>query len=120
MTRLLTSLGVSNASMRAALATCWARRSTRRKGCVPTVIYALPTGVAESWQMLHAFASMGWRNFGVVELTTLPTLLESNWLPTVEVADCIIGVAIAASWYATTGELTVRDVRRIRLARRSR
>ncbi len=92
MKLLLTSLGVSNERIRAALVDVLGKPIEEATAvCVPTAIYALPNGVADSWQMLHAFASLGWRDFGVLELTALPTIRESDWLPTVEAADCIIG-----------------------------
>lgn len=91
MKLLLTSLGVSNASIRAALVDMLGKPIDESNAvCVPTAIYALPNGVADSWQMLREFANMNWRDFGVLELTTLPTIRERDWLPTVEAADCII------------------------------
>jgi dipeptidase E len=91
MKLLLTSLGVSNERIRAALVDVLGTPIEDSTAvCVATAIYALPTGVADSWQMLHAFASRNWREFGVPMLTALPTMREPDWLPAVEAADCLI------------------------------
>lgn len=91
MKLLLTSIGASNASIRVALADLLSKPIDQSSAiCIPTAIYALPSGVSDSWQMIREFANMGWQDFGVVELTALPTILESDWLPSVEAADCLI------------------------------
>ena len=39
-----------------------------------------------AWQELRELGEMGWRGFGVLELTALPSILEEHWLPAVEAA----------------------------------
>lgn len=92
MKLLLTSVGISNDSIRAALVELLAKPTAACKAiCVPTAIYALPGGNADSWLMLHELANIGWQEFGVLELTALPSLIEEHRLPAVEAADIIIG-----------------------------
>ncbi len=57
--------------------------------CIPTAIYALPSGVADAWLMLREL-DLGWQEYGVIELTALPSIPEDCWLPAVEAADCVI------------------------------
>ena len=91
MKLLLTSVGISNDSIRAALVDLLGKPTAACKAIgVPTAIYALPGGNADSWLMLRELANIGWQEFGVLELTALPSLLEEHWLPAVEAADIII------------------------------
>lgn len=90
MKLLLTSAGISNDSIHNALVELLGKPVNKAKAlCVPTAIYALPGGPGDSWQMLRAL-ELGWQDYGVLELTALPSLLEEHWLPAVEAADLII------------------------------
>lgn len=90
MKLLLTSAGITNDSIRAALVELLGKPFAEASAvCVPTAIYALPGGPNDSWEILRAL-DLGWREYGVLELTALPTLPEELWLPTVEAADVII------------------------------
>jgi dipeptidase E len=40
--------------------------------------------------MLQELEKIGWQEFGVLELTALPTTPEECWLPAVEAVDVII------------------------------
>ena len=91
MKLLLTSAGITNPSIRTALVNLLGKPTTAAKAvCIPTAIYALPSGSSDSWATLHLFHELGWQDYGVLELTTLPSILESDWLPAVEAADVII------------------------------
>ena len=91
MKLLLTSAGVTNASIRAALVDLLGKPIAESKAiCIPTAIYASPGGNGYAWQMLKELAEMGWEEFGVLELTALPSILEEHWLPAVEASDILI------------------------------
>jgi dipeptidase E len=88
---LLTSAGVTNDSIRTALVDLLGKSIDESKAiCIPTAIYALAGGNGFAWQELKELAEMGWEEFGVLELTALPSILEEHWLPAVEAADIII------------------------------
>jgi dipeptidase E len=57
---------------------------------VPTAIYTYPEGSVYAWGELKELGELGWKEFGVLELTALPSLPEESWLPAVEAADAII------------------------------
>jgi dipeptidase E len=90
MKLLLTSSGITNDSIRQALVDLLGKPFNETKAlCIPTAIYAVPDSLNYSWQMLRAL-ELGWQDYGVLELTALPSLLEEHWLPAVEAADVII------------------------------
>jgi len=77
MKLLLTSAGVTNDSIRKALVDLLGKPIAESIAiCIPTAIYALPRGNEYSWQMLRELREMGWKEFGVLELTALPSILE--------------------------------------------
>jgi dipeptidase E len=91
MRLLLTSAGITNDSIRDALVDLLGKPIAECTAlCVPTAVYALPGGNGYAWQELRELSELGWREFGVLELTVLPTILEEHWLPAVEAADAII------------------------------
>lgn len=88
---LLTSAGVTNDSIRAALADLLDKPIEESAAiCIPTASYGLPGGPGGAWRMLRAFAALGWREFGLLELTSLTTAPEAGWLPALQAADCVI------------------------------
>lgn len=88
---LLTSAGIANGSIQWALLDLLGRPVSECNAvAIPTAIYGLPGGGADAWLELREFGEMGWREFGVLELTTLSTIEEAHWLPAVEAADVII------------------------------
>lgn len=90
MKLLLTSAGISNDSIRAALVDLLGKPIAECKAiCIPTEIYALPSGVNDSWLILREL-DLGWAEYGALELTALPTIPEDCWLPALEATDCII------------------------------
>src|SRR5260370_39311381 len=90
MKLLLTSAGITNDRIREALLDLLGKPIEQSKAlCVPTAIYALAGGNGYSWAMLKEL-ELGWQEYGVLELTALPSLLEEHWLPAVEAADVII------------------------------
>lgn len=91
MKLLLTSAGITNDSIRNALVDLLGRPITECKAVVvPTAVYAMRGGPAFATLLLQDLAAMGWDEFGVLELTALPTLLEEHWRPGLDAADVII------------------------------
>jgi len=91
MKLLLTSAGIANDSIRAAVVDLLGRPVEECTAVViPTAVYALPDGPGDSWQTIKHFADMGWRELGVLELTALPSLEEQHWLPALQAADAIL------------------------------
>jgi len=91
MKLLLTSTGISNGSIHKALVELLDKPTAQSKAiCIPTAIYALPGGTGYSWRLLSELEKIGWHEFGVLELTALPTIPEAYWLPALEAADVII------------------------------
>ena len=91
MKLLLTSNGVSNGSIRGALVELLGKPLDQvRAVCTPTAIYALPEGGAYAWEELRELGGLGWRGFGILELTALPSIEEEHWVPSVEAADAIV------------------------------
>jgi len=90
MKLLLTSAGITNDRIREALLDVLGKPIEQSKALyVPTAIYALAGGNGYSWALLKEL-ELGWQEYGVLELTALPSLLEEHWLPAVAAADVII------------------------------
>jgi dipeptidase E len=88
---LLTSAGITNDSIRKAQVDLLGKPIARSKALlVPTAIYTYPEGSVYAWGELQELGELGWKEFGVLELTALPSLPEESWLPAVEAADAII------------------------------
>jgi len=91
MKLLLTSAGITNDSIRKALVDLLGKPIAQSKAlCVPTAIYASPGGNGYAWRELKELGELGWQEFGVLELTALPSSTEAYWLPALEAADVII------------------------------
>lgn len=97
MKLLLTSAGVSNASIHTALvgllgkpiADCHAL-------CIPTALYGHPhCGPGHAWRFINGqsgcpMGELGWKSVGVLELTALPSIGEARWVPWVREADVLL------------------------------
>jgi len=95
---LLTSGGVTNASIRDALVELLGKPISESVAlCIPTAMYGHPSvgpGV-RAWQFISGKAEnpmvdLGWRSVGVLELTALPSLDEERWVPLVREADVLL------------------------------
>lgn len=90
MKLLLTSAGITNDSIRKALVDMLGKPIAQSKAIgIPTAMYAFPGGSDYAWQTLKELGDMGWREFGLLELTALPNILEEHWLPTLAASDVI-------------------------------
>ena len=94
---LLTSAGIKNASIREALVELLGKPLSEASAlCIPTAMHALPGGAGHVWRMLSGrdvevpFCDIGWKSMGVLELTALPSLPESQWVPLVQETDALL------------------------------
>ncbi|CAN7580131.1 Type 1 glutamine amidotransferase-like domain-containing protein [Devosia sp. LjRoot16] len=93
---LLTSGGVSNPSISAALVELLGKPIAESSALIiPTAIYPFPGGAGGAWRAIcgqppNPLAGLGWKSLGVLELTALPTIRPENWMPMVEDADALL------------------------------
>lgn len=98
MKLLLTSGGVTNPSIRAALVGMLGKPIEEcRALCIPTAQWGHPMCGPESVRGLIAgepswahLTGLGWGSLGVLELTALPTLGVERWVPWVRGADVLL------------------------------
>jgi dipeptidase E len=96
MKLLLTSGGISNPSISAALVDLLGKPVSECNALfIPTGVYPFPGGAGMAWQAICGTAGsplceLGWKSLGVLELTALPTIREENWIPTVRAADALL------------------------------
>ncbi|MDR7327949.1 MULTISPECIES: Type 1 glutamine amidotransferase-like domain-containing protein [Catenuloplanes] len=100
MKLLLTSGGVTNASIRAALVRLLGKPIERSRAlCIPTAQWGHPMCGPESVRGLLAadpaadwryLSGLGWASLGVLELTALPTVGRDRWEPWVRRADVLL------------------------------
>ena len=98
MKLLLTTAGIRNASIHAALlellgkpiADCHAL-------CIPTALYGHPQGTPENtWRFISGqqastpMAELGWKSVGVLELTALPSMDRARWEASVRQTDVLL------------------------------
>jgi len=95
---LLTSGGVTNAGIRAALVGLLGKPIADATAlCIPTAMYGHPRvgpGV-RAWQFIsgtseNPMVELGWRSVGVLELTALPSIPEEHWVPLVRETDVLL------------------------------
>lgn len=88
---LLTSAGISNNSIRNALVDLLGKPITESSAlCIPTAIHALPKGPTYAWHDIRTFGELGWKAFGVLELTALPSIKEKHWVTLVKEVDALL------------------------------
>ena len=98
MKLLLTSGGVTNPSIHAALVNLLGKPASEADAlCIPTAAYAHPwAGPRAAWNFIsgrntvNAMCSLGWKSLGVLELTTLPSLDPALWHKWVQQADVLL------------------------------
>jgi len=95
---LLTSGGVTNASIRGALVDLLGKPVSESTAlCIPTAMYGHPwvgPGV-NTWEFIsgtseNPMVSLDWRSVGVLELTALPSIDAERWVPVVRDADVLL------------------------------
>jgi dipeptidase E len=88
---LLTSSGITNDRIQKALVDLLGKPISESSALfAPTAIYAYPQGMNVAWHGIKSLGELGWKTFGVLELTALPSLPKELWHPQVEGADAII------------------------------
>ena len=91
MKLLLTSLGLTNESIKKALVELLGKPINQSTALfVPTAIYAYPKATNYAWNFMQSIANLGWKKFGVLELTAIPSLNKDAFLPEIEEADALI------------------------------
>ena len=113
---LLTSDGVTNATIRTALVDLLGKPIEECNAlCIPTAMYGHPwvgPGV-KAWKFIagqseNPMVALGWKSVGVLELTALPSLPRERWEPTVREADVLLaagGDAVYLSHWMTQSGL---------------
>ncbi|MBB2948877.1 dipeptidase E [Actinoplanes lutulentus] len=98
MKLLLTSGGVTNPSIEAALVRLLGKPIAESHAlCVPTALWGHPMCGPSSVRRFVAagsgsphFSGLGWASLGVLELTALPTVGAERWVPWVREADVLL------------------------------
>ena len=97
MKLLLTSAGIKNPSIHAALLDLLGKPIAESSAlCISTSSYALRRGPSLAWRFISGnepetpMVELGWKSIGVLELTALPSLGEDHWVPTVQETDVIL------------------------------
>ena len=95
---LLTSAGVKNATIHAALLDMLGRPIEDCSAlCIPTAMYGHPhagPGI-NVWEFVagrseQPMVELGWKSVGLIELTALPTIDPERWVPLVREADVLL------------------------------
>jgi len=94
---LLTSGGVSNASIRDALVGLLGKPIADANAlCIPTAEYGHTSCTpASAWRFVAGqngapMCDLGWKSVGLLELTALPSIGEERWVPWVREADVLL------------------------------
>ena len=98
MKLLLTSAGVKNASIHAALLDLLGKPVADCSAlCIPTGTYGHPKcSPVNAWRFISGSGSqtpmsgLGWKSVGVLELTALPTIARERWTRWVQDADVLL------------------------------
>ncbi len=118
MKLLLTSAGITNASLRATLTELLGQPIGRSRAlCIPTAAYGQPQSTPQGlWRFVSGrsgqpMVELGWESVGVLELTALPSIGPERWVPWVREADVLLvngGDALfLASWMRDSGLVDV-------------
>jgi dipeptidase E len=95
---LLTSAGIKNASIHAALVDLLGKPIAESNAlCIPTAGYGHPQGSpGGAWRFISGreprcpMCELGWKSLGVLELTALPSIDEGRWVPWVRETDVLL------------------------------
>lgn len=97
MKLLLTSGGVSNASIRKALLELLGKPIAECNAlCIPTAEWGQPMcNPASAWRFVAGrtpapMVDLGWKSVGLLELTALPTIGADRWVPWIREADVLL------------------------------
>jgi dipeptidase E len=94
---LLTSAGITNASIQDALVDLLGRPIAECGAlCIPTASHANPGGAGQAWKFIAGreprtpMCELGWKTVGVLELTALPSLDQERWVSWVRESDVLL------------------------------
>jgi dipeptidase E len=98
MNYLLTSAGITNPTIHAALLDLLGKPIAESSALViPTASYGMSSGGPRSaWAFISGreprtpMVELGWRSVGVLELTALPSIDDAYWLPTLRETDVLL------------------------------
>jgi len=96
MKLLLTSAGISNASIHDALVDLLGKPVSDASALfVPTAIYGIRNGPDIVRRVIRGtlgdpFCEMGWKSLGLLELTALPSIKRELWVPMLEETDALL------------------------------
>ena len=97
MKLLLTSAGIKNASIHAALLELLGKPITECSALrIPTASYANPGGAGRAWNFIAGreprtpMCELGWKSLGVLELPALPSIAKADWVPAVQQTDVLL------------------------------
>jgi dipeptidase E len=96
MKLLLTSSGITNASIENALVDMLGKPIEQSSALiVPTAIYPFPGGGRMAWRAITGasggpLAGLPWKSMGVLELTALPSIEEEAWIPMLDETDALL------------------------------
>jgi dipeptidase E len=98
MKLLLTSAGIKNKSIHAALVKLLGKPIAESSAlCIPTAAYGHPmAGPGAAWRFISGqeprtpMVELGWMSLGVLELTALPSLNKELWVPFVQETDVLL------------------------------
>ena len=115
MKLLLTSAGIKNASIHAAVVELLGKPTVEATAlCIPTALYGHPNaGPRQAWRCISGAetstptVSVGWKSVGVLELTALPSLEEERWVPLLRETDVLLveggDAAYLSHWVRESG-----------------
>jgi dipeptidase E len=113
MKLLLTSGGISNPSIRAALDGLLGKPVAEASAlCIPTASYGMPGGMASAQRIISGTArtpltELGWASLGVLELTALPSIDPGWWVAQVRQTDALLvgggDAGYLAHWMRASG-----------------
>ncbi|WP_121811127.1 Type 1 glutamine amidotransferase-like domain-containing protein [Mucilaginibacter kameinonensis] len=96
MKLLLTSAGISNASIRNALIELLGKPVAEANALfVPTAIYGIPNGGDIVRRVINGtlgdpFCELGWKSLGLLELTALPSIKRKLWVDMLQETDALL------------------------------
>src|SRR5471030_968988 len=110
---LLTSIGISNKSMRDALEDLLGKPISESNALfVPTGVYPFAGGPNYAWwliagKMKDTLVDLGWKTMGLFELTALPSIKKEVWVSSFHDADALLvwggDPLYLAYWFEQTG-----------------
>jgi dipeptidase E len=99
MKYLLTSNGITNPSIHAALLDLLGKPTVECNAlCIPTAIYPFPGGPSSAYRFISGSTAnptqpmieLGWKSVGVLELTALPSIDKERWVSWVRETDVLL------------------------------